>query len=50
MARVPITSMGYKCERCGHQWIPRDETRVPTVCPTCKSPYWDTPRKQIVRK
>jgi hypothetical protein len=46
MARVPITVMGFRCERCGHEWIPRggvdDE---PKVCPSCKSPYWNRPRK-----
>lgn len=46
MARVPITVMGFRCERCGHEWIPRgpldDE---PKVCPSCKSPYWNKPRK-----
>ena len=38
-----ITLKGYVCERCGHQWVPREEER-PTVCPKCKSPYWDKPR------
>jgi DNA-directed RNA polymerase subunit RPC12/RpoP len=46
MARVPITVLGYKCERCGHEWIPRgDVERDPRVCPKCKSPYWNKPRK-----
>lgn len=37
---------GYKCERCGHTWIPRATTEdTPTICPKCKSPYWDKPRK-----
>jgi len=32
-----------KCERCGHQWVPtQPEIRI---CPKCKSPYWDVPRK-----
>ena len=48
MGRVPITIMGYKCERCGHEWLPRDENREPKVCPKCKSPYWDTPKKKQV--
>ncbi len=46
MGRVPITVMGYKCERCGHEWFPRDVSKEPRVCPKCKSPYWDVPRKQ----
>jgi DNA-directed RNA polymerase subunit RPC12/RpoP len=46
VARVPITVMGYRCERCGHEWIPRgDGEQEPKVCPKCKSPYWDRPRK-----
>ena len=44
MARVPITVMGYRCERCSHEWIPNSE-REPSVCPKCKSPYWNRPRK-----
>lgn len=48
MGRVPITIMGYKCERCGHEWLPRDENHEPKVCPKCKSPYWDTPKKKQV--
>jgi predicted Zn-ribbon and HTH transcriptional regulator len=46
MGRVPITVMGYKCERCGYEWIPRDDKREPKVCPKCKSPYWNSPKKQ----
>lgn len=45
MARVPITVMGYRCERCSHEWIPRDVEQEPSVCPKCKSPYWNRPRK-----
>jgi hypothetical protein len=48
LARVPITVMGFRCERCGHEWIPRGGPDVePKVCPslTCKSPYWNKPRK-----
>lgn len=45
MPRVPITVMGYRCERCSHEWIPKDSEREPTVCPKCKSPYWNKPRK-----
>jgi hypothetical protein len=45
MARVPITVMGYRCERCEHEWIPRGENDEPRTCPACKSPYWNRPRK-----
>jgi len=47
MGRVPITVMGYRCERCGHEWSPRrDNEKEPRVCPKCKSPYWNIPKKQ----
>ena len=46
MGRVPITIMGYRCERCGHEWTPRgDGTREPRLCPKCKSVRWDQPKK-----
>ena len=45
MAKVPIQLMGYRCERCGHEWVPRDEGQEPKVCPKCKSPYWSVPPK-----
>lgn len=40
---------GYECTRCKHQWVPRDNEK-PKVCPKCKSPYWDTPRKMRTKK
>jgi hypothetical protein len=47
MARVPITVMGFRCDRCGHEWIPRRPTNEgPRVCPKCHSPYWKTPGKR----
>lgn len=45
MARVELKVVGYKCERCGHQWIPRSEEQ-PRICPKCKSAYWDRPRRK----
>lgn len=45
MARVPITVMGNRCERCEHEWVPRDLEQESSVCPKCKSPYWNRPRK-----
>lgn len=43
MARIQL--LGYRCERCGHEWVPREGTEEPRVCPKCKSPYWDSPKK-----
>jgi hypothetical protein len=45
MAKVQLA--GLKCERCDHQWLPRDPTSTPRVCPKCKSPYWDRARRVI---
>lgn len=43
MAKILIE--GYQCERCAHKWISR-EGKEPKVCPKCKSPYWNTPKKE----
>ncbi|MFH1307336.1 MAG: hypothetical protein ABIH72_00610 [archaeon] len=40
-----ITLKGFICERCTHKWIPRN-LQEPRVCPKCKSPYWNVPRKK----
>ena len=40
---------GCRC-RCGHEWLPRDKTEHPRVCPKCKSPNWDLPRKALAKK
>lgn len=37
--------MGCRCERCDHEWIPREVDVEPEACPSCKSPYWNRPRK-----
>jgi len=37
---------GYICERCKHLWVPRNYSKKePLVCPKCKSPYWNIPKK-----
>ena len=46
MARVPITVMGFRCERCENEWIPRHIEQEPRNCPRCKSPYWNKPRRK----
>lgn len=48
MAKVKLE--GFRCERCGHEWLPREKGGPePKVCPKCKSPYWNTPRKTTVK-
>ncbi len=45
MARIKVT--GFKCERCGHNWVPRDSTEGdPLICPKCKSAGWNRPRRK----
>ncbi len=42
-----ITVIGYRCERCGHEWVPnRKSIAEPKVCPKCKNPYWNRPRQR----
>ena len=46
-----VTLEGYKCERCGHIWVPRSTTEGdPIICPRCKSPYWNKPRRMEGKK
>lgn len=45
MGIVELKIKGFKCERCNHEWIPHNIKVEPTVCPSCKSPYWNKPRK-----
>lgn len=51
MAIEKIMVYKCRCERCEHVWITRDD-RMPTVCPKCKSPYWNKllQEKEIVTK
>lgn len=39
-----VMLQGCRC-RCGHEWLPREATDKPRVCPKCKSPYWDRPKQ-----
>jgi len=43
---VLLKLSGFRCSRCEHEWVPRIESDdEPRVCPKCKSPYWDRPRR-----
>lgn len=49
MGRVPITVMGFRCDRCGHEWIPRGKSEEePRLCPKCHSAYWNRPKKRMM--
>ena len=45
MAKELRKVMFFICERCEHNWIPNDPKQEPRVCPKCKSPYWNRPRR-----
>ena len=46
MGIVKLTINAYICERCKHNWIPRqNRDDLPETCPSCRSPYWNKPRK-----
>ncbi|MBI2909436.1 MAG: hypothetical protein HYX92_17460 [Chloroflexi bacterium] len=45
MAKIEVEA--FKCERCGHVWTPRGKGAEPRVCPKCKSPYWNVPRRSL---
>lgn len=36
------------CKRCNASWTPRSAGTIPKNCPRCNSPYWQTPRKNVV--
>lgn len=41
--------MGFRCDRCGYEWISRSGANSePRVCPGCHSPYWNTPSKRMM--
>lgn len=44
-AQIGVVALsGCRC-RCGHEWLPREKSERPRVCPDCKSPNWDRPKK-----
>lgn len=54
MATITMKVEGCRCERCGYEWVPRGPRLAnrkrggdgkPSLCPKCKSPYWQTKRK-----
>ena len=44
MPTIKIEVDGFRCARCGHEWVPR-KSETPRVCPKCKSPFWDRERR-----
>ena len=50
MPRVMID--GWKCCRCGYDWVSQEMPNKPITCPNpkCRSPYWDIPKKNTSTK
>lgn len=46
MPRVQIWA--FQCSRCEHVWTPIVLDPAPSVCPKCKTPYWNRSRLQDV--
>lgn len=44
MGEILETAAELDCLRCGHHWKRLDLSKLPCICPKCKSAYWDTPR------
>ena len=44
VAGANVSLIGHKCYRCSHEWLPQEKGFIPTVCPKCKSPYWNKPK------
>jgi hypothetical protein len=38
----------HTCKQCGKNWFPRTPG-TPRICPTCKSTYWNIPKKNSVK-
>lgn len=42
------------CLRCNHHWKPhfrgKSKNYLPTICPICKSHYWNKPKAEMVGK
>jgi hypothetical protein len=45
MAKSKISTEGFTCERCNHDWVPRSLDKPPKICPRCRSSYWNKSRK-----
>lgn len=51
MAITDITVKSCTCERCSHKWIPKQASAEDiTVCPRCKSPYWNRKKEYALFK
>lgn len=44
-----ITLPAHECKRCGYVWIASPPDSIPIRCanPACRSPYYNTPRRNL---
>jgi hypothetical protein len=49
MARMRmIKVMGYHCEKCGYDWVPKKKGEIPRCCARCHViTYDEKPRKRM---
>lgn len=49
MSNINITKKGFKCLRCGYEWIPRKHSKkigeAPKLCPKCRTYLWNKPKR-----
>ena len=53
MPTMTVRLQVLRCQRCGHEWIPRRIGPLPEKCANrakCGSPYWNTPRRRDLKK
>lgn len=48
MGRVPVTILGFRCERCEHEWIEPGSSAEPDECPACHSTSWNTTKGPLL--
>lgn len=39
-----VMIQGFRCKRCGHEWVARKKDGTPIQCPKCRTPYWNKDR------
>ena len=45
LGRIRVSA--FRCEQCGHIWLPRNKAERPGLCPKCKSLRWDKPKREV---
>lgn len=49
MPEIIIKKKGWKCLKCGHEWLPKknfNKNNPPIVCPNCNNPRWNISPKR----